>query len=111
MRDFDFQLSPILATAGGRDLVIGGGKGGRIFAWDRDTGEQIWTQPVGTHRNDIGPLPDEPVEVCPGLFGGALTPMAYAEGTIFVPVVELCMKESAVTTASVLQRPPRRAPG
>lgn len=111
VRDFDFHLSPILATAGGRDLVIGGGKGGRIFAWDRDTGEQIWTQPVGTHRNDIGPLPDEPVEVCPGLFGGALTPMAYAEGTIFVPVVELCMKESAVTTASVLQRPPEEGTG
>ena len=28
--------------------------------------------------------------VCPGLFGGVLTPMAYAEGRLFVPVVDLC---------------------
>jgi len=105
VRDFDFHLSPILATVGGRDLVIGGGKGGRIVAWDRVTHERIWTQAVGTHRNDVGPLPEKPVEVCPGLFGGALTPMAYAEGRVFVPVVELCMKESAVKTFSVLQRP------
>jgi len=105
VRDFDFHLSPILATVGGRDLVIGGGKGGRIVAWDRSTHERIWAQPVGTHRNDVGPLPATPVEVCPGLFGGALTPMAYAEGRVFVPVVELCMLESAVKTFSVLQRP------
>ena len=95
----------------GRDLVIGGGKGGRIFAWDRVTHERIWTQAVGTHRNDIGPLPKRPVEVCPGLFGGALTPMAYADGRVFVPVVELCMLESAVKTASVLQRPPEDGTG
>ena len=101
VRDYDLQLSPVLATVEGRDLVIGGGKGGHILAWDRDTHERIWTQPVGTHRNDVGPLPKTPVEVCPGLFGGALTPMAYADGRVFVPVVELCMQESAVTTASV----------
>jgi outer membrane protein assembly factor BamB len=106
VRDFDLQLSPMLTTVGGRDLVIGGGKGGRIFAWDRDTHERIWTRAVGTHRNDVGPLPTRAVEVCPGLFGGALTPMALAEDRVFVPVVELCMQESAVKTVSVLQRPP-----
>jgi alcohol dehydrogenase (cytochrome c) len=111
VRDYDLQLSPILATVDGRDLVIGGGKGGHILAWDRNTHERVWTEAVGTHRNDVGPLPETPVEVCPGLFGGALTPMASAEGRIFVPVVELCMQESAVTTASVLQRPPEEGTG
>jgi outer membrane protein assembly factor BamB len=111
VRDFDLQLSPILATVQGRDLVIGGGKGGRIFAWDRGTHERIWMRVVGTHRNDLGPLPETPVEVCPGLFGGALTPMAYAEGRVFVPVVELCMRESAVKTTSVLERPPEEGTG
>ena len=111
VRDYDLQLSPILATVAGRDLVIGGGKGGHIFAWDRDTHERVWTQAVGTHRNDVGPLPETPVEVCPGLFGGALTPMAYADGRVFVPVVELCMRESAVTTARVAQRPPEEGTG
>ena len=111
VRDFDFQLSPILTTVGGRDLVIGGGKGGRIFAWDRDTHERIWTQAVGTHRNDVGPLPRRAVEVCPGLFGGALTPMALADDRVFVPVVELCMQESAVNTFSVVQRPAEEGTG
>jgi outer membrane protein assembly factor BamB len=111
VRDYDLQLSPILATVAGRDLVIGGGKGGHILAWDRDTHERLWTQSVGTHRNDVGPLPETPVEVCPGLFGGALTPMAYADGRVFVPVVELCMRESAVTIAAVAQRPAEEGTG
>lgn len=111
VRDYDLQLSPILATVAGRDFVIGGGKGGQIFAWERDSHERVWTQAVGTHRNDFGPLPVTPVEVCPGLFGGALTPMAYADGRVFVPVVELCMKESAVETARVDQRPAEEGTG
>ncbi len=111
VRDFDLQLSPMLTTVGGRDLVIGGGKGGRIFAWDRDTHERIWAKAVGTHRNDLGPLPRRAIEVCPGLFGGALTPMALADDRVFVPVVELCMQESAVKTFSVLQRPPEEGTG
>jgi len=111
VRDYDFQLSPILASVDGDDLVIGGGKGGRIIAWDRDTHERVWERAVGTHRNDLGPLPPRPVRVCPGLFGGALTPMAYADGRVFVPVVELCMLESSVTTALVLQRPPEEGTG
>ena len=111
VRDYDFHLSPILASVGGRDVVIGGGKAGRIVAWDRSTHERIWERAVGTHRNDTGPLPRTPVEVCPGLFGGALTPMAYAEGRVFVPVVELCMQESAVKTFPVMQRPPEEGTG
>jgi outer membrane protein assembly factor BamB len=35
------------------------------------------------------------VSVCPGLFGGVLSPMAYAEGKLFVPVVDLCMRGSS----------------
>jgi outer membrane protein assembly factor BamB len=37
--------------------------------------------------------------------------MSYAEGRVFVPVVELCMVESAVKTTSVLQRPPEEGTG
>ena len=33
--------------------------------------------------------------VCPGLLGGAETPMASADGRMFVPVVDLCFPESA----------------
>jgi outer membrane protein assembly factor BamB len=37
--------------------------------------------------------------------------MAYAAGRLFVPVVELCSKESAVTTRDAFARPPSQGTG
>jgi alcohol dehydrogenase (cytochrome c) len=100
IRDHDFQLSPIVADMliGGtrRKLVIGAGKSGRVIAWDRETHRRVWQASVGLHRNDTGPLPRRMVSVCPGLYGGVETPMAYANGRLFVPVVNLCARGSAV---------------
>jgi outer membrane protein assembly factor BamB len=93
--DYDFQLSPLLTTAGRRKLVVGAGKAGLVIAWDRVTHRRLWTTPVGTHRNDSGPLPRRPVSVCPGLLGGVETPMATAGGRVYVPVVDLCMRGGA----------------
>jgi outer membrane protein assembly factor BamB len=95
IRDYDFQLPPILARAGGRAVVFGAGKAGRVIAWDRRTHDRLWQVEVGVHLNDRGLLPVRPVRVCPGLFGGVETPMAYADGRLFVPVVDLCMRGSA----------------
>jgi alcohol dehydrogenase (cytochrome c) len=95
VRDYDFALPPILATVGGNQLVIGGGKGGRVIAWNRSSHREVWSTAVGRHLHDTGPLPDRLVSVCPGLLGGVLTPMAYADGRIFVPVVNECMQGSA----------------
>jgi len=97
IRDYDFQLSPILAG----DTVIGAGKAGRVVAWSRDTHERLWETKVGLHRNDTGPLPRKPVSVCPGLLGGVETPMAYDGSRVFVPVVDLCFDESAVGTSGL----------
>jgi len=94
VRDYDFQLPPILTA----DRVIGAGKAGRVLAWRRDSHERLWETSVGRHRNDRGPLPTRPVSVCPGLLGGVETPMAYADGRVFVPVVDLCFPESATGT-------------
>ena len=91
VRDYDFQLSPILQEG----TVIGAGKAGRVIAWSQSTHERLWQTPVGKHRNDLGPLPRKSVSVCPGLLGGVETPMAYADGRVFVPVVNLCFPESA----------------
>jgi outer membrane protein assembly factor BamB len=96
VRDYDFQLSPLLVRARGRDLLIGAGKAGRVIAWDRRTHRRVWQTPVGLHRNDAGPLPPRSVAVCPGLLGGVETPMAYVDGRVFVPVVDLCSRGSAV---------------
>jgi outer membrane protein assembly factor BamB len=95
VRDHDFQLPPILGSVGSTPAVFGGGKGGIVIAWNRTTRRRIWQTPVGIHRNDAGALPTRRVSVCPGLLGGILTPMALAEGRLFVPVVDLCMQGSA----------------
>ncbi len=111
VRDYDFQASPILATVDGRRAVFGAGKGGRVVAWDRTARTRLWSRSVGLHLNDHGPLPVQPKLVCPGLLGGVLTPMAYAAGRLFVPVVELCSRESAVTTKNAFARPPSQGKG
>ena len=99
VRDYDLSDSPILARqrVGGkvRDVVFGGGKAGVVYAWDRTTGNRLWQTSVGRHANDRGPLPQHKVTVCPGLLGGIETPMAYAAGRLFVPVVDLCMRGGA----------------
>ena len=99
VRDYDFQLPPVLARAEvagkQRDVVFGGGKAGIVIAWDRTTHRRLWQSRVGLHLNDAGPLGPRTVRICPGFFGGIETPMAYAAGTLYVPVVNLCTHGSA----------------
>jgi len=99
VRDYDFSASPILAEqeirGARRSVVYGAGKAGVVYALDATTGDVYWKRPVGVHRNDVGPLPPQKVPVCPGLYGGVETPMAYRDGRLFVPVVDLCMRGSA----------------
>lgn len=99
VRDYDFQLPPVLgsvATGGTRrNVVFGAGKAGIVVAWNQETHRRIWQTLVGRHLNDTGPLPSRTVEVCPGSYGGVQTPMAYADKSLFVPVVDLCGQASA----------------
>jgi len=111
VRDYDFEASPILATLDGKQLVFGAGKAGRVVAWNRDTHARVWSRAVGTHLHDLGPLPTDNTTVCPGLLGGVETPMALAGGRLFVPVVELCAHESAITSKSAFLRPPSQGTG
>ena len=53
VRDYDFQLPPLLIA----DVAVGAGKAGRVIAWDRATHARLWETEVGVHRNDRGPLP------------------------------------------------------
>ena len=95
VRDYDFQLPPVIGESDGRGAIFGAGKAGRVIAWDRATRKRLWQTSVGLHSNDTGPLPSRPVLVCPGLLGGVETPMASEDGRLFVPVVNLCMHGSA----------------
>ncbi|WP_164913766.1 outer membrane protein assembly factor BamB family protein [Methanoculleus taiwanensis] len=93
--DYDLQIPPILATANitgeEQDIVIGAGKMGRVYAFNRDSGERLWVAVVGEHQNDqlAGIPPNETVTVYPGYFGGVETPMAYADGSAYVPSLDL----------------------
>ena len=107
IRDYDFQATPVLVDG----HVIGAGKAGHVIAWDAKSTKRIWSASVGLHRNDEGPLPRRRVPVCPGLLGGVETSMAYADGRVFVPVVDLCVPESAVTTTKLDEVDPMRGKG
>jgi outer membrane protein assembly factor BamB/plastocyanin len=97
----DLQVAPILARveidAEPRDIVIASGTVGDVVALDRTSGELVWRTQVGAHQNDdLEELPmDEDVEVYPGIFGGVASPMAFAEGMVYVPVVNVPTIHSA----------------
>jgi outer membrane protein assembly factor BamB/plastocyanin len=92
--DHDFQLTPMVATVDINGtptrLAIGSGKAGKVIAANADTGDIVWETPVGKHENDdLTAIPDgETVVVYPGGLGAVESPMAYADGLVFVPVFD-----------------------
>ena len=109
IRDHDFEATPMLVTANGTKLVIGGGKGGTRSPGTATHANASGRRPSAMHRNDTGPLPRHRVTVCPGLYGGIETPMAYASGRVFVPVVNLCGWSSAISRPEASQPSDRAA--
>ncbi len=111
LRDWDLHLGPILTefTIDGveRPVVVLGGKMGTVYVLDRETHKLIWKTDVGKHTPEAGAAdgrgtPDQdgpnqnapftkfPVTVYPGWLGGVETAMAVSDGTIYVPVNNLC---------------------
>ncbi|MFT4038563.1 MAG: PQQ-binding-like beta-propeller repeat protein, partial [Thermomicrobiales bacterium] len=96
--DHDFQLTPVLATVeiGGAPvpLAIGAGKAGLVIAANAETGEEVWRVLVGEHTpfgsGAMLPTPGAtPVVVAPGPLGGVESPIAYQDGVVYAPVVNL----------------------
>ena len=92
--DHDLQMPPILADANisGEDqkIVISGGRMGRVYAYNRDTGAILWESVVGRHESDhLAALPPGNTTVYPRALGGVETTMAYANGTVYVTYVDL----------------------
>jgi outer membrane protein assembly factor BamB len=94
--NLDFQISPMLATVSidgeERQIVIGSGKLGVVYAFDQDSGETLWSTPIGLHQNDHLkelPVDDSTTWVAPGAWGGVETPMGYADGTIYALTANL----------------------
>jgi glucose dehydrogenase len=93
--DWDFQNAPMRVRADRHgsfgELVIGSGKTGTVVALNPDTGKLVWRARVGRHENDdLSEVPiDSSISVYPGALGGVLTATAYAEGVVYVPVVDM----------------------
>jgi glucose dehydrogenase len=95
--DYDLQISPILATldinGAKTDIVIAAGKMGKVYAIDRNTTKTLWETAVGTHQNDtLKELPEGTTKVSPGPLGGVETSMAYSDGIIYVPVINMVVE-------------------
>lgn len=72
--DVDFGSSPMLVTAGGRDLLIDGQKSGVVHAFDPDqNGKIVWQTRIGRG----------------GKLGGILWGMAAAGGMVFAPLSDM----------------------
>jgi len=93
--DYDLQIAPILASANisgiQGDIVLGAGKMGKVYAFNRSTGELLWQIPVGIHNenSELNQLPPGVTRVMPAVIGGVETPMAYSDGVLYVPVIDM----------------------
>ena len=93
--DHDNHLSPILAKVDvdGTEtpMVFSSGKHGFVVAANSETGEELWRTPVGEHNENefLTELGPEEIELLPGILGGTETPMAYADGVVFAPAINL----------------------
>jgi alcohol dehydrogenase (cytochrome c) len=97
--DWDLQCPPILARAGGRDMVLTAGKMGFAFAFDAGTGKLLWKRSVGLHNghddDSRRAMHGEyrqfryGQKILPGDWGGVQTQMASDGSTLYVPVNNL----------------------
>jgi len=88
--DLDSSLAILVALGADADdpeVVVSSGKFGRVVGLDPTTGEQRWDTPVGVHENDDLQEYTGELTVYPGYLGGVTTPLAAADGVVFVAVV------------------------
>ena len=78
--------------------MFGAGKLGKVYSFDRKDGSILWNTSVGIHNGnaDLNTIPEgETIQVLPGFLGGVETPMAYADGMLFVPIVNFASNYSS----------------
>ncbi len=106
--DRDQVHAQLVELADGTDVVVSSGKSGVVVGVDPDDGTPRWTTEIGLHENDDLTELDGPTTVAPGTYGGVLTPPAWADGVVYLPVVnapvELVPDEVAYFGADVSRR-------
>ena len=112
VRDYDFAGDADPRDGRGRRARLRsrqGGAGDRLGP--RDATAALGRPPSGCTATTSARCRRRRVTVCPGLLGGVETPMAYADGRLFVPVVDLCGWGSATTQPAADERRPSRGKG
>jgi outer membrane protein assembly factor BamB len=92
--NYGLSIPPILTRANingqEQDILVGAGKTGRIYAFNRSTGAILWECIVGPHQNDqLATLPPGTTQVYPGGEGGFETPMAFADGVVYAELIDM----------------------
>lgn len=98
--DWDFQNSPIITKAGGKEVAVGSGKSGFVVAVDVKTGKPVWRTSVGKHnghdkdglyamRHEYNKI--KTGEVFPGEIGGVVSAVASDGKQVYVPIVNHSM--------------------
>jgi len=97
--DWDMENSPILTTgAGGKNIVIDGGKMGVVYAVDQDSGKLLWKRKVGKHNghddDNLKAMNGQlklkyPYTVYPGVLGGVESQLASDGDTVYAAVNNL----------------------
>ena len=99
VHNWDLSAPPVLARVGSRGVVAAAGKMGYVDAFERDSGERLWTTAVGRHNghDDDGLRIMRgrfkslrfPMRVMPGQLAGVSTPLAVDADTVYAPTNNL----------------------
>jgi outer membrane protein assembly factor BamB len=93
--DWDFEITPVrvrAAAQSGGDIVIGAGKTGRLAALEADSGKLLWRTAVGKHENnELTEYPAQSITIFPGVLGGVMSALAYADGVVYAASVDASM--------------------
>ena len=85
--DRDAVLTAVVDFGDAEDpVIISTGKLGRVIGLD-PKGSVLWDTPVGVHLNDELTSFEGELKVLPGVAGGVVTPIAVADGVVYVSVV------------------------
>jgi alcohol dehydrogenase (cytochrome c) len=125
--DLDLQNSPVLTTAGGKPVVVDGGKAGIVIEVDAQTGKLIWKLPVGVHsgHDNDGLITEHDTPTShfpfpakftlePSIFGGVETQLASNGSTVFAAVNNLAVsigEKGVITTSKKFDASIARATG
>jgi outer membrane protein assembly factor BamB len=96
--DRDMVITAIADTESGQ-VVISTGKLGRVIGL-RPSGEVLWDTPVGVHLNDDLTSFEGELEILPGAAGSLVTPIAVADGVIYLSVVNAPITHSGPEESS-----------